>query len=427
MNVLLIGSGGREHALSFAMSKSPLLTKLFIAPGNPGTAEFGTNVVLDVKDHAAVIQFCKIMKIGLVVVGPEAPLVAGLVDDLEKAGIKAFGPSQKAAQLEGSKNFVKQLCREQNIPTAAYESFSDAKAAKAYVTQVGAPIVVKYDGLMAGKGVTVASSIAEAHAAIDAIFDTEPNSSQDMSTQYTAMVVIEECLVGEEISFFCLSDGETVLPFGSAQDHKRAYDGDTGPNTGGMGAYSPAPAFTKKLEQRTLDEIIKPTIAAMKARGTPYEGVLFAGLMLTVDGPKLIEYNVRFGDPECQVLMLRLQSDLLAILLACSEQKLLETQVSLNNECALTIVMAAKGYPVAHETGTLIKGVDEANRIQGVRVFHAGTKLNGKNLLSNGGRVLNICASAPTITQAREQAYAAIAQINWPNGFYRKDIAWRAL
>jgi phosphoribosylamine---glycine ligase len=422
MNVLLLGSGGREHALSFAMSKSPLLTKLFIAPGNPGTAEFGTNVVLDVKDHAAVIQFCKIMKIGLVVVGPEAPLVAGLVDDLDGAGIKAFGPKRDAAQLEGSKNFVKQLCRDFNIPTAAYESFTDAKAAKAYVAQVGAPIVVKYDGLMAGKGVTVASSVAEAHAAIDSIFQTEPNSTQD-----TAMVVIEECLIGEEISFFCLSDGETVLPFGSAQDHKRAYDGDTGPNTGGMGAYSPAPSFTSALEQRTLDEIIKPTIAAMKARGTPYKGVLFAGLMLTSDGPKLIEYNVRFGDPECQVLMLRLQSDLLAILLACSEQKLVETKVTLNNDFALTIVMAAKGYPASYETGTLIKGVDDAIRIQGVRVFHAGTKLDGKNVLSNGGRVLNITASAPTISQAREQAYAAIAKINWPDGFYRKDIAWRAL
>ncbi len=417
MNVLLLGSGGREHALSFALAKSPLLKTLFIAPGNPGTAEFGTNVVLDVKDHAAIIQFCKLMHIGLVVVGPEAPLVAGLVDDLEKAGIKAFGPSKKAAQLEGSKNFVKQLCREHNIPTAAYESFTNALEAKAYVTQMGAPIVVKYDGLMAGKGVTVAASVDEAHAAIDAIFTTEPNS----------MVVVEECLVGEEISFFCLSDGETVLPFGSAQDHKRAYDGDTGPNTGGMGAYSPAPSFTSALEQRTLNEIIKPTIAAMKARGTPYKGVLFAGLMLTSEGPKLIEYNVRFGDPECQVLMLRLRSDLLAILLACSEQKLVETKVSLNNDFALTIVMAANGYPASYETGTLIKGLDEANTIQGVRVFHAGTKLDGNTLLSNGGRVLNVTACASTITQARERAYAAIAKIQWPHGFYRKDIAWRAL
>jgi phosphoribosylamine---glycine ligase len=422
MNVLLLGSGGREHALSFKLSKSPLLTKLFIAPGNPGTAEFGTNVVLDVKDHAAIIQFCKIMKIELVVVGPEAPLVAGLIDDLTSAGIKAFGPNREAAQLEGSKNFVKQLCREFNIPTAAYESFTNAQAAKAYITKTGAPIVVKYDGLMAGKGVTVASSVAEAHAAIDAIFTTEPNSTQD-----TAMVVIEECLVGEEISFFCLSDGETVLPFGSAQDHKRAYDGDTGPNTGGMGAYSPAPAFTPALEQRTLDEIIKPTIAAMKSRGTPYKGVLFAGLMLTSDGPKLIEYNVRFGDPECQVLMLRLQSDLLAILLACSEQKLVDVKMSLSNDFALTIVMAAKGYPASYETGTLIQGVDDANAVSNVKVFHAGTKLENGRLLSNGGRVLNVTASAPTISQAREYAYAAIAKINWPNGFYRKDIAWRAL
>jgi phosphoribosylamine---glycine ligase len=422
MNILLLGSGGREHALSFALAKSSLLKTLFIAPGNPGTAEFGTNVVLDVKDHEAIIQFCKLMTIGLVVVGPEAPLVAGLVDDLEKAGIKAFGPSKKAAQLEGSKNFVKELCREFNIPTAAYESFTNASAAKAYVTQMGAPIVVKYDGLMAGKGVTVATSVDEANTAIDAIFNPEPNSTQD-----TAMVVIEERLVGEEISFFCLSDGENVLPFGSAQDHKRAYEGDTGPNTGGMGAYSPAPAFTKELEQRTLNEIIKPTIAAMKLRGTPYKGVLFAGLMLTKDGPKLIEYNVRFGDPECQVLMLRLQSDLLAILLACAEKKLSGVEVSLSDDFALTIVMAAKGYPASYETGTLIEGVNKANSTPDAKVFHAGTKMAGDTLLSNGGRVLNICASAPTITQAREQAYAAIAKIDWPHGFYRKDIAWRAL
>jgi phosphoribosylamine---glycine ligase len=416
MNVLLLGSGGREHALSFKLSKSQLLTTLFIAPGNPGTAEFGTNIVLDCTNHAAIIQFCKLMKIDLVVVGPEAPLVAGLIDDLTSAGIKAFGPRRDAAQLEGSKNFVKQLCRDFNIPTAAYESFMDATAAKAYVTQVGAPIVVKYDGLMAGKGVTVAANIEEAHSAIDAIFDVEP----------TAMVVIEECLVGEEISFFCLSDGETVLPFGSAQDHKRAYDGDIGPNTGGMGAYSPAPAFTPALEQRTLDEIIKPTIAAMKARGTPYKGVLFAGLMLTKDGPKLIEYNVRFGDPECQVLMLRLQSDLLATLRACAEQSLADIKISLSDDFALTIVMAAKGYPATYQTGSVIKGLDAANATPNVHVFHAGTKLENGKLLSNGGRVLNICASAATIKDARKLAYDALSNIHWPEGYYRTDIAWRA-
>ncbi len=417
MNVLLLGSGGREHALSFALSKSALLSKLFIAPGNPGTAEFGANIVLDVKDHAAVIQFCQLMKIGFVVVGPEAPLVAGLVDDLERAGIKAFGPSAAAAQLEGSKNFVKELCRDYGIPTAAYESFTDAAGAKAYVKAHGAPIVVKYDGLMAGKGVTVAATVDEAFDAIDSIFASEPS----------ARVVIEDCLVGEEISFFCLSDGSNAVPFGSAQDHKRAYDGDTGPNTGGMGAYSPAPAFTPELERRTLEEIIKPTIAAMQEQGMPYKGVLFAGLMLTAEGPKLIEYNVRFGDPECQVLMMRLKSDLLDLLIASADGQLEGKHVDLNDDCALTIVMAAKGYPGAYETGTIIKNVDAADNLPSVKVFHAGTKNNGDKLVANGGRVLNVSASAPTVRQARSVAYQAAETIDWSQGFYRKDIAWRAL
>ncbi len=417
MNVLLLGSGGREHALSFTLAKSKLLSKLFVAPGNPGTAEFGENIQLDVKDHAAVIQFCRLMKIEFVVVGPEAPLVAGLVDDLEKAGIKAFGPSRAAAQLEGSKNFVKELCSDYTIPTAAYKSFTDVQGAKAYVMAQGAPIVVKYDGLMAGKGVTVAATVEEAFEAIDGLFASEP----------TARIVIEECLLGEEISFFCLSDGFNVIPFGSAQDHKRAYDGDTGPNTGGMGAYSPAPAFTPELQCRTLEEIIKPTVAAMQERNTPYKGVLFAGLMLTAAGPKLIEYNVRFGDPECQVLMMRLNSDLLDILMASADGQLEGTHVDLSDNCALTIVMAAKGYPGAYETGTEIKNTDAANALPNVKIFHAGTKKQGSNLVSNGGRVLNISAIAPTIAEARANAYEAAKIIDWSQGFYRKDIAWRAL
>ena len=417
MNVLLLGSGGREHALSFALAKSPLLTKLFIAPGNPGTAEFGENIVLDATDHQAVIQFCNLMKIGFVVIGPEAPLVAGLIDDLQKAGIKAFGPNRAAAQLEGSKNFVKELCRDYAIPTADYQSFMEAQGAKAYVSAQGAPIVVKYDGLMAGKGVTVAATIDEAHAAIDSIYKNEPS----------ACVVIEECLIGEEISFFCLIDGVNIVPFGSAQDHKRAFDGDTGPNTGGMGAYSPAPAFTAELEHRTLDEIIKPTITAMREQGMPYKGVLFAGLMLTVDGPKLIEYNVRFGDPECQVLMLRLNSDLLKGLIASADGKLDGYQVELSDDCAIAVVMAAKGYPGSYETGSVIRKLNAANALMGVKVFHAGTKEIGANLVSNGGRVLNVTALAPEIKRAREQAYRCAKIIDWDQGFYRSDIAWRAL
>ncbi len=417
MNVLLLGAGGREHALAFALSKSPKLNRLFIAPGNPGTAQFGTNIVLDVKNHQAVIDFCKLMQIVFVVVGPEAPLVAGLVDDLEAANIKAFGPKRAAAQLEGSKDYVKQLCRDFHIPTADYKSFHNQDKALSYIELQGAPIVIKYDGLMAGKGVTVATTIEEANTAIAAIYSSEPE----------ALVVIEECLLGEEISFFCLCDGITALPLGSAQDHKRAYDGDKGPNTGGMGAYSPAPAFTPELQQRTMAEIIVPTLEAMSARGAPYSGVLFAGLMLTSDGPKLIEYNVRFGDPECQVLMLRLDSDLLDLLLACSNHELATKNVHLKQNHAITIVMASEGYPNAYLNNTVIKGVNALAGFEGVQVFHAGTQHVGDKLLANGGRVLNICGFAPSIQEARALAYSAIAQIDWPQGFYRKDIAWRVV
>ena len=417
MNVLLLGSGGREHALAWRLAKSPMLGTLFIAPGNPGMRACGTVVALDVGDHAAVVDFCRLMRIGLVVVGPEAPLVAGIVDALEAAGISAFGPKKAAAQLEGSKGFTKALCDEFGIPTARYRRFGDAASAKAYASAEVAPIVVKYDGLMAGKGVTVAETVEAAHAAIDTIYNGEP----------AAAIVIEECMVGEEVSFFCLSDGERILPFGSAQDHKRAYDGDLGPNTGGMGAYAPAPVFTEALQQRALDDIILPTVAGLKARGTPYRGVLFAGLMLTAEGPKLIEYNARFGDPECQVLMLRLESDLLPLLLASASGDLQDLSVVWSETPALCVVMANQGYPGAVKAGSEIKGLETAAKAEGVTIFQAGTTFDGDRLVASGGRVLNICARAPTIAAARDRAYAAIAAIDWPEGFCRSDIAWRAL
>jgi phosphoribosylamine--glycine ligase len=417
MNVLLLGSGGREHALAYALAKSPLLDKLFVAPGNPGTAEFGDNVVLDIMDGAAIAAFCKVMGVGFVVIGPEAPLVVGVADQLVAAGIKVFGPSQAAAQLEGSKTFTKQICDRANVPTARYRSFTDAEAAKAYVATEGAPIVVKYDGLMAGKGVTVAESVAEAQAAIDALYASEPG----------ARVVIEQCLIGEEASFFCLVDGETVLPLASAQDHKRAFEGDTGPNTGGMGAYSPAPVMTDAMEALALAEIVRPTAKAMVELGHPYRGVLFVGLMITAEGPKLIEYNCRFGDPECQVLVLRLKDDLLTLLLATVEGELAHTGVRWKDEVALSVVMAANGYPGDYAKGSEIKGLEAASRLPGVTIFHAGTKLDGERLLSQGGRVLNISAVGATVAEARARAYAAVDAIDWPGGFCRRDIALRGL
>jgi phosphoribosylamine---glycine ligase len=416
MNILLIGSGAREHALAFALSASPLLTRLFIAPGNPGTASFGENVPLSIADHAAIIAFCKANAIALVVVGPEAPLVAGLVDDLAAAGIRGFGPSKAAAQLEGSKAFTKAICDEAGIPTARYRRFSEQDAAKAYVSAEGAPIVVKYDGLMAGKGVTVAMTIAEAHAAIEQLL-TGPDDS----------LVIEEFMEGEEASFFCLCDGDTVLPLASAQDHKRAFDGDQGPNTGGMGAYSPAPVMTAAMEALALNAIVVPTAKAMKARGTPYVGVFFAGLMITKDGPKLIEYNCRFGDPECQVLMLRLKDDLLTLMLATLDRQLSKVSVRWKNEAALAVVMAARGYPGAYEKGSVIEGLGIAAQVPGVEIFHAATRRVGAQLKADGGRVLSVCAMAGDVGTARERAYAAVDAILWPEGFCRRDIAWRAI
>jgi len=420
MNILLLGSGGREHALAWKMAASPLVEKLYCAPGNAGIAQEAECVALDPADHAAVIAFCKDKKIDLVMVGPEAPLCAGIVDDLEAAGIKAFGPTRAAAQLEGSKGFTKDICRAYNIPTAAYERFTAPQPTKDYVRRQGAPIVVKADGLAAGKGVVVAETIEQAEAAIDMMFDGGLGSAG-------AEVVVEEFLVGEEASFFALCDGTTAVPLASAQDHKRVFDNDQGPNTGGMGAYSPAPVMTDEMTQRTMREIIEPTLRAMAAMGAPYKGVLFAGLMITKDGPKLIEYNVRFGDPETQVLMLRMMSDIVPALMAAHDGMLKNFDLRWYPDAALTVVMAAKGYPGDYQKGTLIEGLDDAAKVEGVQIFHAGTKSADGKILANGGRVLNVCAIGRTVAEAQKQAYAAVDLIRWPEGFCRRDIGRRAV
>ena len=394
MNILLLGSGGREHALAWKMAASPLTDQLFCAPGNAGIAREAKCVALDIADHAAVIAFCRKNGVDFVVVGPEAPLCAGIVDDLEAAGIKAFGPSRAAAQLEGSKGFTKDLCRANGIPTAAYERFVDAAAAKAYARSRGAPLVVKADGLAAGKGVVVAETLAEAEAAIDMMLGGGLGDAG-------AELVIEEFLDGEEASFFALCDGTTAIPLASAQDHKRAFDGDKGPNTGGMGAYSPAPVVDAAMSARVMDEIVLPTLAAMRAMGAPYKGVLFAGLMLTAQGPKLIEYNVRFGDPECQVLMLRLMSDLVPALLASRDGMLRSLDLRWYPQAALTVVMAARGYPGPYAKGSVIEGLDDAAAVEGVEIFHAGTKEEDGRILANGGRVLNVSALGRTVGEAR--------------------------
>lgn len=420
MNVLLIGGGGREHALAWALSASPLLTKLNAAPGNAGIAELADCVALDAGDHEAVLRFVADKGIDFVVIGPEAPLVGGLSDALAAAGVKHFGPSQAAAQLEGSKGFTKDLCREAGIPTGAYGRFKDAASARAYLATQPVPIVVKADGLAAGKGVVVATTRAEAEAAIDACFAGAFGAAG-------AEVVIEAFLEGEEASFFALCDGKTALALATAQDHKRVGDNDTGPNTGGMGAYSPAPVMTPALVQRTMDEIIRPTVEAMAARGTPFKGVLFAGLMITAEGPKLIEYNVRFGDPETQVLMMRLQSDLLAAMVATADGVLEHFDLRWRDDAALTVVLAARGYPGTPEKGTEIRGVEVARQSAGVEIFHAGTRRDGDRLLADGGRVLNVTALGATVAEAQARAYEAIAKIDWPGGFWRTDIGWRAV
>ena len=420
MNILLIGSGGREHALAWAISASPLCDKLFIAPGNPGTAECGTNAVLDIADHRAVADFCKLMGIGLVVVGPEGPLVDGITDDLEAAGIKTFGPSKAAAQLEGSKAFTKELCAEFGIPTAAFARFSDEAMAKAYVAKTGAPLVIKADGLAAGKGVVMAETVEQANDALAMMFSGGLGAAG-------AEVVIEEWMIGEEASFFALCDGTHALALASAQDHKRVGDGDTGPNTGGMGAYSPAPVLTRAMEERVMAEIIRPTLAGMAKRGTPFKGVLFAGLMITADGPKLIEYNTRFGDPECEVLMPRLKSDLVPALLAARDGVLNAVDLRWSDDVALTVVMAAKGYPGTPEKGSVIKGIDKAAAEKDVLVFHAGTQAKDGDIVANGGRVLNVVALGKTVSEAQAKAYAAVDLIDWPGGFCRRDIGWQAV
>jgi phosphoribosylamine---glycine ligase len=420
MHILLLGSGGREHALAWKIAASPLVTKLWCAPGNAGIAREAECVALDIADHAAVIDFCKHHAVELVVVGPETPLAAGIADDLAAAGIKAFGPSRQAALLEGSKGFTKALCSEFGIPTGAYGRFNNAADALAHVRRQGAPIVVKADGLAAGKGVVVAMTLAEAEAAVAMMFDGAFGKAG-------SEVVIEEYLAGREISFFALSDGETAIPLASAQDHKRVFDHDQGPNTGGMGAYSPTPFVTAEIHSQIMQRIILPTVAGMKARGTPFRGVLYAGVMLTADGPKLFEYNVRFGDPECQVLMLRMMSDIVPAMLAACDGQLKNFDIRWFDESALTVVMAANGYPGDYKKGSRIEGLDEASKIEGVEIFHAGTISRDGHVLANGGRVLNICASGKTIAEAQRRVYAAIDRIRWSDGFCRRDIGWQAI
>ncbi|WP_294279759.1 phosphoribosylamine--glycine ligase [uncultured Sphingomonas sp.] len=417
MNVLLLGSGGREHALAWKLAQSNGLDTLYAAPGNPGIAAHATCVALNATDHAAVVAFVKDHGVGLVVVGPEAPLVDGLADSLRAEGIPVFGPSKAAAQLEGSKGFTKDLCRRADIPTAGYVRVNTlAEAQAALATTFGLPVVIKADGLAAGKGVTVAFTKAEAEGAITDLFSVPG-----------AEVVIEEFLEGEEASLFVLTDGEALLPFGSAQDHKRVGDGDTGPNTGGMGAYSPARVLTPELEQQAIDRIVRPTVDTLRAEGTPFSGVLYAGLMLTEQGPKLIEYNARFGDPECQVLMLRFQGDLLAVMLAVAEGRLAELPApTFSDDPALTVVMAAAGYPGTPKAGGAIDAIDAAEAT-GAVVFQAGTKMAGEQLVASGGRVLAVTASAATVGEAQAAAYRAVDAIRFPDGFCRRDIGWREI
>lgn len=417
MNVLLIGSGGREHALAWKLKQSPLVSTLYCAPGNPGIEKVAACVPVDINDHAEVIKFCKSHAVTFVVVGPEGPLVAGLVDDLNAADIRAFGPRKYAAQLEGSKGFTKDICRAYNIPTADYERFDVEAPALAYLDKVGAPIVIKADGLAAGKGVTVAMTLDDAKAAVKDIFAGRFGG---------ASCVIEEFLEGEEASLFVLTDGTNILPLTTAQDHKRVGDGDTGPNTGGMGAYSPAPCMTKALVRKSIEKIIKPTVRALAEAGHPYTGVLYAGLILTKDGPKLIEYNARFGDPETQVIMPRMETDIVPLLLACSDGTLNQQQVRWKSDTALTVVLAAKGYPGDIKKGSVIKGLNR-NLGVGVEVFHAGTVKKLGEIVSNGGRVLNVTAVGATTKDAQKAAYAAVDKIDFPDGFCRRDIGWRAI
>ena len=418
MNILLLGSGGRDHALAWKLAQSPRCSKLFAAPGNPGIAEHAELVSLDAHDHAAVLAFCEERRIGLAVIGPEAPLVDGLADSLRAAGVPTFGPSKAAAQLEGSKAFTKELCARHDIPTGAFKRVTSAAQGLAALDSFTIPVVIKADGLAAGKGVTVALTRAEAEAAVSEIFSGRFGDAG-------AEAVIEEFLEGEEASFFAITDGHTIVPFGSAQDHKRVGEGDTGPNTGGMGAYSPARVLAPLLEGEAIERIIAPTVRAMASEGMPYSGVLYAGLMLTPTGVQLIEYNARFGDPECQVLMLRLESDLAELLLACAENRLATLPVPrFSADTALTVVMAAQGYPGTPKTGGTIDGIAAAEA-HGAKVFHAGTALSGGQLVAAGGRVLGVTARGDTVSEAQTSAYAAVDAIDFPDGFCRRDIGWR--
>ncbi len=419
MRVLVIGSGGREHALAWKLAQSAKVDRLLVAPGNGGTAKVAENREVDITDHAAVIALCRAEGIDFVVVGPDAQVVAGLGDDLRDVGIDCFCPSRAAGQLEGSKAFTKALCDEMGIPTARYGRFDDEADALAYVRAEGAPIVIKADGLAAGKGVTVATTLEEAEAAIRDCF-------AGAFGQSGAEVVVEEFMEGEEVSLFVLSDGTDILPLTTAQDHKRAFDGDRGPNTGGMGAYSPAPVLTPDLYDRAINEIILPTVKGLAARGTPYRGVLYAGLMLTADGPRLVEYNARFGDPECQVMMMRLDSDLLDLLHAAATGSLNGMEVRWKDAWALTVILATRGYPGSYGKGSQIRGLDTIDDPQ-VQVFHAGTRRDGERLLAAGGRVLNVTALGTTVKDAYDRAYRSLDKIDWPEGFCRRDIGWREI
>ena len=421
MKVLVIGSGGREHSLCWAIAKSDKCDELYCAPGNAGIDQVAITVPITVDDLDAIMDFVHDNGVDFVVVGPEGPLVAGLVDRLEAAGIKAFGPTARAAEYEGSKGLTKDLCAKYSVPTAEYARFDEPDAAKEYIRVHGAPIVVKADGLAAGKGVILCRNENEAYAAVDHIM------IEAAFGEAGAEVVIEEMLVGEEASFFALVDGKTALPLVTAQDHKAVFDGDEGPNTGGMGAYTPAPVITADMEKRIMDEIINPTIRGVAAAGRPYKGVLYAGLMITEKGPELIEYNVRFGDPECQPMMMRLKSDALEMLLACVEGRLDEITLDWREDAALTVVMATDGYPGAYAKGSEIKGLDKAGRLKDVEIFHAGTREDDGRILADGGRVLNVTALGKTVGDAQKRAYRAVGYIDWPQGFCRSDIGWRAV
>ncbi|WP_333695200.1 phosphoribosylamine--glycine ligase [Phaeobacter italicus] len=420
MNILILGSGGREHALAWAVMQNPKCDKLIVAPGNAGIAQIADCAAFDIEDGGAVANFAEENAIDFVIIGPEAPLAAGVADRLREAGLLVFGPSEAAAKLEASKSFTKDICDAANAPTAAYGHFTDAEAAKAHVRQHGAPTVVKADGLAAGKGVIIAMSEAEAIDAIDDMFGGAFGGAG-------AEVVIEEFMEGEEASLFVLVDGDDVLAIGSAQDHKRVGEGDTGPNTGGMGAYSPAPVLSAEIEARAMEEIVKPTMKVMAERGMPYQGVLYAGLMIKDGQPRLVEYNVRFGDPECQVLMMRLGAQALDLMQAAAEGRLGEAQVNWANDHAITVVMAAAGYPGSYEKGSEIKGLDTLPEDSSNMVFHAGTKAEDGKVLAIGGRVLNVTARGDTLQEARDRAYAMVDGVDWPQGFFRRDIGWRAL